>query len=305
MRRIYNVAGWNFSVSVEAINESDLWENLSNYIPFELQDSLFSKDDMIFNLHIRDVHDMPDWGLTECIIEYENDVAAICICKSEKKDLLINIAQNAGERNNGGWLSIDKVNNNVNLYMKMTNVVSNKVFIVNNSLMLLFAMFTARYNTLLMHASVVINNGMAYMFLGKSGTGKSTHSRLWLKYIEGTCLLNDDNPVIRVLDDNSIRVFGSPWSGKTPCYKNESAILGGIVKLNQAPVNSINRVKGVNAYISVLPSASGMKWNKILTEGMHNTLTEIASRVPVFQLNCLPDAEAARLCRENLLLLNI
>lgn len=196
--------------------------------------------------------------------------------------LLIHIAQHVTRKKNGGWLAVDMVRKNVNLYMGMADGMSNKVFIVNNSLMLLFAMFTARHKTLLMHASVVTCKGMAYMFLGKSGTGKSTHSRLWLQHVDNASLLNDDNPVIRIMADNRIRVFGSPWSGKTPCYKNESAMLGGIVKLSQAPVNAIKRVKGIQAYISVLPSASGMKWDKALTEGMHNTLTEIAGRVPVF-----------------------
>lgn len=299
MKRIFSVADFMFSVSVKKC-DSDLWDNLTNYSPFEVQNDKCCGHSMIFNLNIYDAMDMHDWGIVECISEYVNDVAAISVCRSEKNVLLVNIAQNSAKRDNGGWLAIDMAGRIVNLYMGMDDCMANKSFIVNNSLMLLFAMFSARYNTLLMHASVVINSGKAYMFLGKSGTGKSTHSRLWMKYIGGTSLLNDDNPVIRIMDDDSIRVFGSPWSGKTPCYRNESAVLGGIVKLNQAPVNAIRRVNGVNAYISVLPSASGMKWDKVLTEGMHNSLTEIAGRVPVFLLDCLPDAEAAKLCSESL-----
>lgn len=303
MRRIFSVADFIFSVSV-GMDESDLWENLTNYFPFEIQEDLYCEKDAIFSLYISDVQNIPDEGRVECIAEYENEVAVISICRSEKTNLLINIAQNAASRDRGGWLTIDAVGKKVNLYMRMTDNMATRVFIVNNSLMLLFAMFTAGRKALLMHASVVTCKGMAYMFLGKSGTGKSTHSRLWLQYVDNTSLLNDDNPVVRVMDDNCVRVFGSPWSGKTPCYRNENAVLGGIVKLSQAPVNVIKRVKGVHAYISVLPSASGMKWDKALTEGMHNTLTEIVGGVPVFQLECLPDAEAARLCSESLLCLN-
>lgn len=303
MKRIFSVADFIFSVSF-GMDVSDLWENLTNYFPFEIQEDSCCEKDAIFSLHISDVQNIPDEGRVECIAEYENEVAVISICRSEKTNLLINIAQSAVSRDSGGWLAIDAAGKKVNLYMRMTDNVANRVFIVNNSLMLLFAMFTAGRKALLMHASVVTCKGMAYMFLGKSGTGKSTHSKLWLQYVENTDLLNDDNPVVRVMNDNCVRVFGSPWSGKTPCYRNENAVLGGIVKLSQAPVNVIKRVKGVHAYISVLPSASGMKWNKTLTEGMHNTLTEIAGRVPVFQLECLPDAEAARLCSESLLCLN-
>ena len=61
-----------------------------------------------------------------------------------------------------------------------------------NALMTMFAFSASKQGIALQHASVVTNNGLAYLFLGKSGTGKSTHSRLWLSYIAGTKLLNDD-----------------------------------------------------------------------------------------------------------------
>ena len=73
-------------------------------------------------------------------------------------------------------------------------------FAVNNAMMLLYTFCTTPSDTLMVHASVIASEGKGYMFLGRSGTGKSTHSSLWLKYIEGTELLNDDNPVVRVVD---------------------------------------------------------------------------------------------------------
>lgn len=303
--KIYNVAGFLFSINVETSNNDVVWNNFTNYSPFELDTSISSdyNDDRIFDLHIHDRMNMQDFNDMECLVEYENDVALIIVYRNiANGKLFINISQSQSMKNDGGVLMIDSEEHSVNLYLKIPSTEQNKTFIVNNSLMLLFAMFTARRNTLLMHASVVTCMDKAYMFLGKSGTGKSTHSRLWLQYVNGSDLLNDDNPVVRVFDDGSVRVFGSPWSGKTPCYKNSDAVLGSIVKLNQAPVNNIIRLKGVNAYISVLPSASGMKWDKWLTEGMHNTITEIAKRVPVYRLECLPDAEAALLCSNAIIL---
>ena len=101
---------------------------------------------------------------------------------------------------------------------------------VDTSLMLLYAMRSATGDTLLFHSSTVVKEGKAYLFLGKSGTGKSTHSGLWLKHIAGTRLLNDDNPVVYVTPEGTPMVSGSPWSGKTPCYKNEEYPVGGIVQ---------------------------------------------------------------------------
>ncbi|SHM97257.1 hypothetical protein SAMN05720472_2838 [Fibrobacter sp. UWR3] len=165
-------------------------------------------------------------------------------------------------------------------------------FSINNSLMVFYALATARHKTALFHSAVIKHEGYGYMFLGKSGTGKSTHARLWLENIEGTELLNDDNPVVRVFD-NEIRVFGSPWSGKTPCYKNDSCALGGIVLLIQAPYNKIERLRGIEAYAALVPSISGKRWDKQIADGLHETENALAMRVPTWYLECLPDADAA------------
>ncbi len=165
-------------------------------------------------------------------------------------------------------------------------------FSINNSLMVFYALATARHKTALFHSAVIKHEGYGYMFLGKSGTGKSTHARLWLENIEGTELLNDDNPVVRVFD-NVIRVFGSPWSGKTPCYKNDSCALGGIVLLSQAPYNKIERLRGIEAYAALVPSISGKRWDKQIADGLHETENALAMRVPTWYLECLPDADAA------------
>ena len=174
---------------------------------------------------------------------------------------------------------------------------SSQAFAVNNALMLLFAFASAPFRALEMHASVVTHGGRGFLFLGKSGTGKSTHSRLWLEHIPGTELLNDDNPVLRIVDGEA-RVFGSPWSGKTPCYKAQDAPVGAIVRLSQAPANRIDRLNVVAAYASVMASCSGYRPIRALADAQHETLAAVAQQVPCYHLDCLPDEAAARLCQE-------
>ena len=172
----------------------------------------------------------------------------------------------------------------------------NNPFGINNALMVMYALATSDKHTALFHSSVVSYKGRAYMFLGKSGTGKSTHSSLWLKYIEGTELVNDDNPVVRYLDDGSIYVYGSPWSGKTPCYRNVNYPLGAIVDLSQAPKNVIRRFRPIEAYAALIASISGKRWDSKLAEGLHETENLLATNASVWHLDCLPDEEAAVLC---------
>lgn len=170
-----------------------------------------------------------------------------------------------------------------------------RTFAVNNALMLMYAFAAADKGTLLVHSSVIKNKGKGYLFLGKSGTGKSTHSNLWLKHIEGSELLNDDNPIIRIYDDE-ILVFGSPWSGKTPCYKNDSAQIGAFVQIKQAPENSIQRNRPLQAFAVLLPSMSAMKWDKQIYNSICNSVGRLIERVSLYTLGCRPDQEAAEMC---------
>lgn len=175
-------------------------------------------------------------------------------------------------------------------------ILGSSRFSVNNTMMLMFAFSTARKNTLLMHSSVTVKDGIGYLFLGKSGTGKSTHSQLWIDNIDGCSLLNDDNPVLRVEDDGTVRVYGSPWSGKTPCYRNMNVPVGAVVDLHQAKKNSIRRLTLPEAYAAIYVSFSGYRFIREMADGLHHTNEQIVTKVPCYSLDCLPDAEAAFLC---------
>lgn len=170
------------------------------------------------------------------------------------------------------------------------------LFALNNSLMLMFAFATAPLMTLEMHSSVIMNSGRGYLFLGRSGTGKSTHSRLWLKNIPGSELLNDDNPVLRVCADGVVRVYGSPWSGKTPCYRSQSVPVGAIVRIRRASADRIIRMNVLESYTSVYSSCSGFKSDRKIVDALHRTLEYIAVHTPCYTMECLPDDEAAMVC---------
>ncbi len=171
---------------------------------------------------------------------------------------------------------------------------------LDNALMVLFAMASSVRSTALFHSAVVSYQGKGYMFLGRSGTGKSTHASLWRRFIEGTELMNDDNPAVRIRPDGTAMVYGTPWSGKTPCYRNVSCPVGGIVLLSQAPYNEIKRLKGIEAYAAVMPSISGKRWDRSIADGLHETENELAGKVPVWHLDCLPDEAAAQLCKKSI-----
>ena len=136
------------------------------------------------------------------------------------------------------------------------------------------------------------------MFLGESGTGKSTHTRLWRESVEGATLLNDDSPFVGVEDGRTV-VYGSPWSGKTPCYKAECYPLLAVVRLSQAPHNRIRPLRGVQAIGALLPSLPpAFAFDRELEEHTLATLSAVLRSVKAYHLECLPNGEAARLSCE-------
>jgi hypothetical protein len=165
-----------------------------------------------------------------------------------------------------------------------------------SAMMIAFTLATADKGTLLTHSSATLFDGRAYLFHAKSGTGKSTHSSLWRKYLPTADVLNDDHPIIRVMEDGEIRVFGSPWSGKTPCYKNSWARLGALVRLSQAPENVIRRLSTLEGYASLSSSCLSMTWDRALKDALHETIERVATAVPCFRLECRPDKEAVEMC---------
>lgn len=286
MTKYYQVALHRFALSMPS--SSPLWMMASQYNPFEIPEA----EDVIFSLEI-----VPEYMEVEKEPVYTEP-------PSEPGQTRIEIYKIAS-----GWrfeaapsarsrrccvLDTTEDFSKATLWMEPERRTA--LFSLNNALMVLYAFRTAGMGTLEMHSSVVMRDGKAYMFLGKSGTGKSTHSRQWLETFPGTELLNDDNPILRVFPDGSVIVYGSPWSGKTPCYRNLSTPVGAIVRIRQCPENKAERMSVVQAYASLYSSCSGLKFHKEMADGLHASLEAAATRVPCFVLDCRPDHEAAEVC---------
>lgn len=160
-----------------------------------------------------------------------------------------------------------------------------------------FFYFCAKRNLFSMHASCVVYKNEAVLFLGKSGTGKSTHTKLWCDNFKDAYLLNDDCPIVQV--GGKIVVHGSPWSGKTHCYKKISFPLKALVKLKQAPENKMFQLDKQKAIAAIYPSFQPIVTESdTLSDYAFKAMSEIITDVPVYHLDCLPDIEAAKLSRK-------
>lgn len=164
------------------------------------------------------------------------------------------------------------------------------------------SMLTASSRITFVHSSVIVHQRRAVLFLGESGTGKSTHTRLWLKNIPDAHLLNDDSPLISLSQKSQpTLVYGTPWSGKTNCYHNRWFPLAAVVRLSQAPQNAIRRLSSIDAFGALQPSLPPMlmqdEWFSDLFIDM---LSDIILQVPFYHLACLPDDNSARLSHDTI-----
>ncbi|MEG1672752.1 MAG: hypothetical protein RR221_05130 [Alistipes sp.] len=173
--------------------------------------------------------------------------------------------------------------------------IEDNVSMLRFGLWMMFGLALNPLHTIAIHSSVIGWGDGAVMFLGESGTGKSTHTRLWGKHIAGATLLNDDSPIVGMVDGVPT-VFGSPWSGKAPCYKNQSYPIRAIVRLSQAPHNKIYKLPTILAIGALLPSCPpAFAYDDALQDNICATLSEVIASVPVYHLECLPDEAAAKL----------
>ena len=148
------------------------------------------------------------------------------------------------------------------------------------------------FGRMLVHCSVLEYDGNAYAFLGRSGTGKSTHTKLWLKYLSPTRVINGDKPILEYKDGGFI-AYGTPWMGKERWGTRAQAPLKGLCFLEQAKVNSIRKLS--------IAEASTRLFTQILIPSEEKNaiatleLTDkIVTQLPAYLLQCDISEEAAK-----------
>lgn len=276
MNRKYQIAGHLFEVSGEKLCEAVA--RIEGFRPFEVPEG-----EPVFRFQEGKVTDVPEMVRVEYTLEYEG------------------VKGTFGRTAEGFRLNLQpEAEGAFDVWCREGETV---VYFGGNWSMLLYrfalwvayGLMTLRRDTLAIHSSCIVYQDKAVLFLGESGTGKSTHTRLWREHIRGAVLLNDDSPMIRV-EEGKVWAYGSAWSGKTPCYKQECYELVACVRLSQAPYNRIQKLSVLQAYGAIHPScAPEFAYDDALYDEVSRIIGQILSVVPCFHLACLPDREAALL----------
>lgn len=139
---------------------------------------------------------------------------------------------------------------------------------------------------LVLHASALKYDGKGIAFSAISGTGKSTHTGLWKKYLsDSVSIINDDKPAVRFVDGQPF-LYGTPWSGKTDINNNICAPLSAIVFLQRSEENSIERLNIGDTYYEMANAVARPACDKALGERLIDTMEKLMKSVPVYRLCC-------------------
>ena len=155
------------------------------------------------------------------------------------------------------------------------------------------------YDTVLFHGSVVSVDGQGYLFTAKSGTGKSTHTRLWREYFgERAVMVNDDKPLLHITD-SGVLAYGTPYNGKHRIGSNISVSLKAICILTRAADNHIEPITREQAYMMLLQQV----YRPADSDKMMTTLSlidRLADMVNLYQLGCNMNISAAKVAFEGM-----
>ena len=142
-----------------------------------------------------------------------------------------------------------------------------------------------KFDGLLLHASAVVVDGKAYLFSAPCGTGKSTHTKLWLKVFGDRAeILNDDKPALRQ-EDGAWYAYGTPWSGKHDLNSNMRVPVAGIAMLERAETNSIQPFTGPQAIFALLGQTARPP-HPAAREKLLEVVDRLLKEVPLWKLRC-------------------
>lgn len=154
----------------------------------------------------------------------------------------------------------------------------------------------ARNHGFVFHCSYIDYNGKAVLFTAPSETGKSTQAELWRQY-RGADIVNGDRAAIR-LADGVLLAEGIPFAGSSDYCKNRSLPIGAIVYLAQAPVTTIRRMKGFEAFSKIWEGVSINTWDRVDVECVSAVVQKAAAEIPIYHMPCTPDESAVRVLEE-------
>lgn len=233
------------------------------------------KVDYLINITLADNIDLPNLEPylnmnSKCLYKFDDNNLLLCFFNKEKSKVNTQIYY----RNDYSTVEI-QINKNLKIDLaELEYVVTGLVFLDIASI----------NGFIPIHASAISLNNSSIIFSAPSGTGKSTHANLWLNTFENAIYINDDKPLISIIDEK-IEVVGTPWSGKNRLNNNIKSNLKAIVFLKQSKTNSIVTLDNTSKLVYLLRNIY-RPVEKEIQDIIFEKLNILISKIPMYELSC-------------------
>ncbi|OUP49446.1 hypothetical protein [Lachnoclostridium sp. An181] len=221
------------------------------------------------------------YKIADCVVEYDPLYEMMrrkmvpYQCEKQKRDIAITISEE---------FCMNKQKENPHLSLEQCEYIFAGIQFYGKLL---------RYGGFVLHASAVVVDGEAYLFSADSGTGKSTHTKLWQSYFgeDKAVIINDDKPAIRI-EKGGCMVYGTPFSGKTDENRNQKAVLRGICMLERGEENQIRAISPKEA-LPLLMRQTLLPVHEDVVDELFSMLDAVLKKVPIYRMECNISEEAA------------
>ena len=152
------------------------------------------------------------------------------------------------------------------------------------------------YDRLIFHSVAFLWRGYAWLITAPSGVGKTTqYHNLKALYGDEIQVISGDNPVLEKRSDGVFWVHPSPWNGKEEEGSFLSATLGGIVLLEQAEFNRIERLAPEDAVVPIFNQFNTFAKTEDVVHRLFEFERKLLSSVPVWELQNVGDLPSSEL----------
>lgn len=280
----------------------------------------FFKADISVNFHLKDQVELPleyqlltvtndrTWATLPdgsfCYWDFNEQIGKHTLCskiKKDKIDIQFYHFQDEDEIRiiNEALREYKKTMPNPKEYKNAENAVFKPEFPLINSTDQAMRYALLHHNGFMVHASAISYENQGILFSAPSGTGKTTHTKLWEAAYDSAFMLNDDSPIIRFMEDGKAYACGSPWAGASGEGKNAIVPLKAIVFLQQSQQNEICRLQTLQALQWLLGCVT-RPVDKGLMDKLFTLIHLLLSDTPCYLLKCRPDREAVETVRAEL-----
>ena len=290
---IYDIAG----VSVEFIGDNDFLKMRSSIFEVKDQSILKSASDLSITATMTDTLHIPEGELIidELAKWYrkKNPDEGFYITMHSKRDSAVDtILETDPDWRN---VTVRYLKSDLRYPVKENEYVNWNQYHIFQLAGIAFRNRAISMDSITIHSSSFSIDGRGVIVSAPSGTGKSTHTRLWKeRYTERVMMINDDRPLIRLFEGVPM-LCGTPWSGSTDIYMDTKVPLAGIVMLERAAENSIERLDTCSALQMLIPRCFLPYFDEKLMNTAMKVIEKLVTAVPVYLLRCRPDHEAVEL----------